>query len=47
MKTRVFDIIRSSIADGPGIRTTIFIRAVICDAFGVIIRSHGWKHDGM
>ena len=34
----IFDITRNSFVDGPGIRTTVFFKAVICVVPGVTIR---------
>lgn len=36
MKATIFDIERNSFVDGPGIRTTVFSRVVICVVLGVI-----------
>lgn len=34
----VFNIMKYSIHDEPGIRTTVFLKVVLCRAGGVIIR---------
>lgn len=36
----VFNIQKFSIHDGPGIRTTVFLKAVHCVVNGVQIRNH-------
>ena len=38
MRGNIFDIKRYAIHDGPGIRTTVFLKGVVCIVVGVITR---------